>query len=112
MVDVPHTAMLPTLAPEYNKRTQYTSVSYIFNSVGMVPSYIILLIFLSVFGSSDVLSKNSKMPFLLTGIVLSVVYSCSIFATFKTCKEPSSLDEEIQPLDIKWNLPQLWINEP
>ena len=63
MVDVPHTAMLPTLAPEYNKRTQYTSVSYIFNSVGMVPSYIILLIFLSVFGSSDKLSENSKMPF-------------------------------------------------
>ncbi len=100
MVDVPHTAMLPTLAPEYNKRTQYTSVSYIFNSVGMVPSYIILLIFLSVFGSSDGLSKESKMPFLLTGIVLSIVYACSIFATFKTCKEPSSLNEELPPLDI------------
>ena len=102
MVDVPHTAMLPTLAPEYNKRTQYTSVSYIFNSVGMVPSYIILLIFLWAFGSSDVLSKESKMPFLLTGIVLSIVYACSIFATFKTCKEPSSLDEELPPLDIKF----------
>lgn len=102
MVDVPHTAMLPTLAPEYNKRTQYTSVSYIFNSVGMVPSYIILLIFLSIFGSSDGLSKESKMPFLLTGIVLSIVYACAIFATFKTCKEPSSLDEELPPLDIKF----------
>ena len=101
MVDVPHTAMLPTLAPEYNKRTQYTSVSYIFNSVGMVPSYIILLIFLSVFGSSDKLSENSKMPFLLTGIVLSIVYACSIFATFKTCKEPSSLNEKLPPLDLK-----------
>ncbi len=102
MVDVPHTAMLPTLAPEYNKRTQYTSVSYIFNSVGMVPSYIILLIFLSVFGSSDGLSKESKMPFLLTGIVLAIVYACAIFATFKTCKEPSSLDDELPPLDIKF----------
>ena len=101
MVDVPHTAMLPTLAPEYNKRTQYTSVSYIFNSVGMVPSYIILLIFLSVFGSSDKLSENSKMPFLLTGIVLSIVYACSIFATFKTCKEPSSLNEKLPPLDLR-----------
>ncbi len=101
MVDVPHTAMLPTLAPEYNKRTQYTSVSYIFNSVGMIPSYIILLIFLSVFGSSRELSENSKMPFLLTGIVLSVVYACAVFATFKTCKEPSSLNEKLPPLDIK-----------
>lgn len=102
MVDVPHTAMLPTLAPEYNKRTQYTSVSYIFNSVGMVPSYIILLIFLSVFGSSDGLSKDSKTPFLLTGIVLAVVYCCAVFATFKTCKEPSSLNEELPPLNIKF----------
>ena len=101
MVDVPHTAMLPTLAPEYNRRTQYTSVSYIFNSVGMIPSYIILLILLSVFGSSDGLSESSKTPFLLTGIILSIVYACSIFATFKTCKEPSSLNEKLPPLDIR-----------
>ncbi len=102
MVDVPHTAMLPTLAPEYNKRTQYTSVSYIFNSTGMIPSYIILLILLSVFGSSDSLSEASKTPFLLTGIILSIVYACSIFATFKTCKEPSSLNEKLPPLDLKF----------
>ena len=91
MVDVPHTAMLPTLAPEYNKRTQYTSVSYIFNSTGMIPSYIILLVFLSVFGSGSELSENSKMPFFVTGIVLSIVYACSIFATFKTCKSQAHL---------------------
>lgn len=102
MVDVPHTAMLPTLAPEYNKRTQYTSVSYIFNSTGMIPSYIILLVFLSVFGSGSELSENSKMPFFVTGIVLSIVYACSIFATFKTCKEPSSLNEKLPPLDLKF----------
>lgn len=100
MIEVPHTAMLPTLAPEYNKRTQYTSVSYIFNSVGMIPSYIILLIFLSVFGSSGTLSRESKMPFMLTGIVLSIVYACAVFATFKTVKEPSSLDEEPPKLDL------------
>lgn len=102
MVDVPHTAMLPTLAPEYNKRTQYTSVSYIFNSTGMIPSYIILLILLSAFGSSDSLSEASKTPFLLTGIILSIVYACAVFATFKTCKEPSSLNEKLPPLDLKF----------
>lgn len=102
MVDVPHMSMLPTLAPEYNKRTQYTSVSYIFNSVGMVPSYIILLIFLSVFNSSGELSKESAAPFFVTGIVLSVVYACAIFATFKSVKEPSSLNETFPKLDIKF----------
>ncbi len=102
MVDVPHTSMLPTLAPEYNKRVQYTSVTYIFNSVGMVPSYIILLIFLSVFGSSDGLSANSKMPFFITGIVLSVIYAIAIYSTFKCVKEPSSLHETFPKLDIKF----------
>ncbi len=101
MVDVPHGAMLPTLAPEYNKRTQYTSVSYIFNSVGMVPSYIILLILLSAFGSSDTLSKDSKTPFMLMGIILSVVYAIAIFATFKTVKEPSSLNDVHPKLDLR-----------
>lgn len=101
MVDVPHGAMLPTLAPDYNKRTQYTSVSYIFNSVGMVPSYIILLILLSAFGSSDTLSKDSKTPFMLMGIILSVVYAIAIFATFKSVKEPSSLNEVYPKLDLK-----------
>lgn len=102
MVDVPHTSMLPTLAPEYNKRTQYTSVSYIFNSVGMVPSYIILLIFLSVFGSSGELSKDSGAPFLVTGIVLSLVYGGAIYATFKSVKEPSSLNDVNPKLDLKF----------
>ena len=102
MIEVPHTAMLPTLAPEYNKRTQYTSVSYIFNSVGMIPSYIILLIFLSVFGSSGTLSKDSKMPFMLTGVVLSIVYACAVFGTFKTVTEPSSLDDQPPNLDLKF----------
>ena len=102
MIEVPHSAMLPTLAPEYNKRTQYTSVSYIFNSVGMIPSYIILLIFLSAFGSSGALSKESQMPFVLTGVVLSIVYAISVFATFKTVKEPSSLNDKPPKLDLRF----------
>lgn len=101
IIAVPHTAMLPELAPEYNKRTQYTSVSYIFNSCGMIPSYIILLIMLSVFGFSDGLTKDAKMPFLVTGIILAVIYSISIYGTFKLVKEPSSLGMEREPLDLK-----------
>ena len=101
IIAVPHTAMLPELAPEYNKRTQYTSVSYIFNSVGMIPSYIILLILLSVFGFSDGLNRNAKMPFFIAGIILATMYSISIYGTFKLVKEPSSLDMKNEPLDLK-----------
>ncbi len=101
IITVPHTAMLPELAPEYNKRTQYTSVSYIFNSCGMIPSYIILLILLSIFGFSDGLTRESKMPFLFAGILLATMYSVAIYSTFKLVKEPSSLDMKNEPLDLK-----------
>ncbi len=101
IIAVPHTAMLPELAPEYNKRTQYTSVSYIFNSVGMIPSYIILLVMLSIFGFSDGLNRDAKTPFFITGIILAFMYSISIYGTFKLVKEPSSLDMKNEPLDLK-----------
>lgn len=102
MIAVPHTAMLPELAPEYNKRTQYTSVSYIFNSCGMIPSYIILLIMLSLFGFSDGLTRDAKAPFFVTGILLTVMYSIALYATFRLVKEPSSLDMKLKPLDWKY----------
>lgn len=101
VIAVPHTAMLPELAPEYNKRTQYTSVSYIFNSVGMVPSYVVLLVLLSAFGFSDGLTKDAKTPFFISGIVLAVMYSVAIYGTFKLVKEPSSLNMKKEPLDLK-----------
>ncbi len=101
IITVPHTAMLPELAPEYNKRTQYTSVSYIFNSCGMIPSYIILLILLSVFGFSGGLTRESKTPFLIAGVLLATMYSVAIYSTFKLVKEPSSLDMKTEPLDWK-----------
>lgn len=49
IIIVPHTAMLPEMAPEYSLRTQYNSVGYLMNSAGMVPSF---LLFASVFGFS------------------------------------------------------------
>ena len=47
IVAVPHTAMLPELAPQYFLRTQYKSVEYLINSVGMTSSFVLAsLIFL------------------------------------------------------------------
>ncbi len=103
IIGVPHTAMLPELAPEYNLRTQYNSVGYIFNSAGMVPSFGIAVLILSLFGSNDTLSSDvSKKPFLIIGIALSAFYCAAVYATFKTTREPSSLDNELEPLDVKY----------
>ena len=102
IISVPHTAMLPELAPDYDLRTQYNSVGYIFNSAGMVPSFIVVVIILSLFGSNDNLTSESKMPFLIIGIALAAVYSAATFATFKTTREPDSRSMKVEPLDIKY----------
>ena len=56
---------------------------------------------LSIFGQSDGLTKDSKTPFFITGIILACMYSIAIYGTFKLVKEPSSLDMKNEPLDLK-----------
>lgn len=104
VISVPHTAMLPELAPEYNLRTQYNSVGYLFNSAGMVPAYGLAVLILWLCGSGENITSASRKPFLIIGIVLSVFFASSVFATFKTTREKSSLDIKNEPLDIKYIL--------
>lgn len=104
VISVPHTAMLPELAPEYNLRTQYNSVGYLFNSAGMVPAYGIAVLILTAFGSGNELTSASKKPFLIIGLVLSLFFSWAVFMTFKTTREQSSLNMQNEPLDIKYVL--------
>ncbi len=102
IIGVPHTAMLPELAPEYDLRTQYNSVGYLFNSAGMVPAYLIAIAVLYLFGSGSDISSASKFPFLLIGIILAAFFSFSVFVTYKKTSEPSSLDNKQEKLDIKY----------
>ena len=104
VIGVPHTAMLPELAPEYNLRTQYNSVGYLFNSAGMVPAYLLAVAVLMIFGSNDNITSASKAPFLVIGIVLSVFFSTAVFLTYKNTRERSSLGDSVEPLDVKYVL--------
>lgn len=104
VISVPHTAMLPELAPEYNLRTQYNSVGYLFNSAGMVPAYGIVVLILTAFGSGKDLTSASKKPFLIIGLVLSLFFSWAVFMTYKTTREQSSLNMKNEPFDIKYVL--------
>lgn len=101
IIGVPHTAMLPELAPEYNLRTQYNSVGYLFNSAGMVPAFGIVVVILALFGSNDNLTSQSKAPFLVIGLVLSVFFGIAVSLTYFKTREPSSLNNKVEPLDIK-----------
>lgn len=104
VISVPHTAMLPELAPEYNLRTQYNSVGYLFNSAGMVPAYGLAVLILWLCGSGENITSASRKPFLIIGIVLSAFFAVAVFMTFKTTREKSSLDIKNEPLDIKYIL--------
>ena len=102
VIGVPHTAMLPELAPEYNLRTQYNSVGYLFNSAGMVPAFGIVVAILAMFGSNDNLTSESKAPFLVIGIVLSLFFGIAVFLTYSKTRERSSLNDKNEKLDIKY----------
>lgn len=104
IISIPHTAMLPELAPEYDLRTQYNSVGYLFNSAGMVPSFGIVVAVLALFGCSDKMSSESKRPFLVIGLVLSAFFSVAVYLTYRNTREPSSLDNKVEKLDIKYIL--------
>lgn len=104
IISVPHTAMLPELAPAYNLRTQYNSMGYLFNSAGMVPAFGIAVLILYLFGSGDDLTSASKTPFLVIGIVLSIFFSVAVFLTYYKTREPSSEHMQVEPLDIKYIL--------
>lgn len=102
VIGVPHTAMLPELAPEYNLRTQYNSVGYLFNSAGMVPAFGIAVLILGIFGSGDNLTSASRQPFLIIGIVLSLFFGFAVFMTYKKTREPSSLGNKNDKLDVRY----------
>ena len=102
-VDVPHVAMLPELAPDYDLRTQYNSVGYIFNSVGMFPSFVLAMAILAIFGFSDP-EKGAEFPMLLVGIILAAVYAVCLVHTFRKVREKPSLDLKLEKFDFKYFL--------
>lgn len=101
IIDIPHVAMLPELAPDYDLRVQYNSVGYIFNSFGMFPSFFLVTGILALYGFSTP-SSGSQMPMLISAIILAVVYGICLFNTFKKTREKPSLDLEVEKFDFKY----------
>lgn len=102
IISVPHTAMLPELAPDYDLRTQYNSMGYLFNSAGMVPAYLIAIAILAIFGSGSKINSQSKTPFVVIGLVLSAFFSTAVYLTYSKTREPSSLSNVNEKLDLKY----------
>lgn len=100
IVAVPHTAMLPELAPQYFVRTQYKSMEYIVNSVGMTGSFALASV---IFGYVNMkqLDAGQRPRFALMGGILCLFFSLPLIFTFLGTKEPSSKDMKLPKLDLK-----------
>lgn len=99
LVCVPHTAMLPEIAPGYFLRTQYNSVQYIFNSIGMTSSFM-LVSFSTGFVNTQAFNADMRPKFMFLGFILCLWFSLPLLITFKSTKEKSSLNMVVPPLNI------------
>lgn len=101
VIDIPHVAMLPELAPDYDLRIQYNSVGYIFNSFGMFPSFFLVSAILGSFGFSTP-QAGAQKPMLIAGIALAIVYGVCLYNTFKRTREKPSLDLKLEKFDFRF----------
>ena len=101
IIDIPHVAMLPELAPDYDLRIQYNSVGYIFNSFGMFPSFFLFAAILGSFGFNTP-SPGANKPMIIGGLILAVVYGVCLYNTFKRTREKDSLDLKVEKFDFKY----------
>ncbi len=102
LVDVSHISMLPELAPEYDLRTQYNSMGYIFNSLGMFPSFLLMLIVLNLCGFKSGPNSEAKGPMFAVGCAVSVLYGIFLIRTFLKTKEKPSLGLKNEKFDFRF----------
>ncbi len=103
LIAVPHTAMLPTVAPGYFERTQYNSISYIINSVGMILSFSLVSFSLGFF-RMETPDETMRGKFMMLGGILCVFFTLPILGSFFGTKEPSSLKDTVPPLNAGYSL--------
>ena len=105
MLSIPHTAMLPTVAPTYFERSQYRIVEYMMNSVGQVTSYIFAGLVLSGFNVQTALvglpdpTPADRSKYTLVGVVLAVWFLWAPILSFFKTKEPSSANQINEKFD-------------
>ena len=116
VVVVPHTAMLPVLAPQYDLRTQFNAMKTILDAVGTEGSFLIATLILSytrragtsvlgsaihAMGNTPEFDPTFRGRFLLMGAVLSLFFSLPLLATFFGTKEPDSRALPVPPFRLR-----------
>ena len=108
MASIPHTAMLPQVAPHYFQRTQYKIVEYCMNSIGQVSSYVFTALALSGFNVRTALTDlpdpepAHRGNYMMIGLILALWFAWPLVLCFFKTKEPSSLGQPKEPLNFKY----------
>ena len=96
---IAHGAMLPVVAPGYFERTQYNSMGYFMNTIGMVPTQLISTAIVGIRVTADYTPE--LYPRLMKLIIpMSVVLAGSILICALTTREPSTKLDVLPPLDV------------
>lgn len=116
VVVVPHTAMLPVLAPQYDLRTQYNAMKTVLDAVGTEGSFLIGTLILSyarqpdssvlgsvlhAMGNTPKFDPTFRTRFLVMGAVLSLFFSLPLLGTFFGTKEPDSRNMPVPPFNLR-----------
>lgn len=102
-ISVPHTAMLPQIAPGYNLRTQFNAVKTIMDAVASYSSFFIAAMILGGINGIMVTPKFSseyRSRFMIMAVILSLWTSLPLLLTYKGTKEESSenqINEKFSP---------------
>ena len=99
ILDIAHGAMLPTLATGYFERTQYTSMQYMMNSVGMVPAQLLGVAMVGV-TKTKVFDPSMRPTMLKMGLIVGLAAIVPILFTGLATKERSSRHDVFPPLNI------------
>ena len=102
-INVPHTAMLPELAPRYNLRTQFNAVKTVMDAVASYTSFFIAATILGGLGgiiTTPTFSPAHRSHFSVMGAVLCLWTSLPLLWTYFGTHEHSSLHQVNEPLDV------------
>ena len=99
-VVVPHTAMLPEIAPAYSLRTQYNAVKTVMDAVASYSSFLISACFFGLF-HTEKFSPASRTKFTWMGVILCLWVSLPLIFTYKGTRERSSLEDVVPPFSLR-----------
>ncbi len=103
MIVVPHTAMLPGIAPGYHLRTQFNAVRTVMDAVACYGSFIFAAIILGGVNGifvTPTFGPEHRSRFTLMATILCLWTSLPLIFTYKGTKEESSAEQVNEKLDI------------